>query len=267
MEHGNLRELALDRMADLNLKCRDIRTREVGITEIHKQVRPNNVEPVRRDYYANGGWETFLSYEDPEQDILIGLCRLRLCTDPYRPELQGRCSIVRELHVYGTAVPVHSRDAHKFQHQGYGQLLMEWAARIAEEEHESEKIAVISGVGTRDYYRKLGYELDGPYMSKKLNPKFTKFEVVELPPRMENDTDNDVSVTLSTSVESSVEKLYYTPFVNGNTNEKFYLIEDEEVSVEEFQRDVLPSLNVHTERCYCSKDCNEPRIYYTKKLN
>lgn len=45
---------------------------------------------------------------------------------------------------------------------------MEEAARIAKEEHFSKKIAVISGVGTRDYYRKLGYELDGPYMSKML---------------------------------------------------------------------------------------------------
>lgn len=52
--------------------------------------------------------------------------------------------------------------------QGFGTLLMEEAARIAREEHFSTKIAVISGVGTRDYYRKLGYQLDGPYMSKKL---------------------------------------------------------------------------------------------------
>ena len=55
-----------------------------------------------------------------------------------------------------------------FNLQGFGTLLMEEAARIAREEHFSTKIAVISGVGTRDYYRKLGYELDGPYMSKKL---------------------------------------------------------------------------------------------------
>jgi len=75
VEHGNLRELALERMRDLGLKCRDVRTREVGITEIHEKVRPYDVEPVRRDYFANGGWETFLSYEDPEQDILIGLLR------------------------------------------------------------------------------------------------------------------------------------------------------------------------------------------------
>ena len=171
------------------------------IHEIHHKVRPERVELLRRDYTANGGWETFLSYEDPEKDILVGLLRLRKCSDEgtFRPELVrrragegeeegGGVSIVRELHVYGGAVPVHGRDPTKFQHQaspigsptggvpithlgliqGYGTLLMEEAERIAKEEHGSVKIAVISGVGTRDYYRRLGYELDGPYMSKML---------------------------------------------------------------------------------------------------
>lgn len=76
------------------------------------------VELIRRDYVANGGWETFLSYEDPEQDILIGLLRLRKCSEEtFRPELKGGVSIVRELHVYGSVVPVSSRDPSKFQHQ------------------------------------------------------------------------------------------------------------------------------------------------------
>lgn len=87
---------------------------------------------------------------------------------PSRPELKGNCSIVRELHVYGSVVAVSARDPTKFQHQGFGMLLMEEAERIAREEHGSVKISVISGVGTRNYYRKLGYELDGPYMSKNL---------------------------------------------------------------------------------------------------
>ncbi|CAB4064205.1 ELP3 [Lepeophtheirus salmonis] len=148
VEHGNLRELALARMKDF--------------------VRPEEIELIRRDYAANGGWETFLSYEDPEQDILIGLLRLRKPSDEvFRPELKERCSIIRELHVYGSVVPISSRDPRKFQHQGYGTLLMEEAERIAKEEHFAKKISVISGVGTRNYYRKLGYELDGPYMSKK----------------------------------------------------------------------------------------------------
>ena len=170
VEHGNLRELALARMKDLGLSCRDVRTREVGIRGIHLGETPQNVELVRRDYTANGGWETFLSYEDPRQDILIGLLRLRqVSSDSFRPEMENeKCSIVRELHVYGSSVPIHCRDPTKFQHQGFGTLLMENAQRIAKEEHRSTKILVISGVGTRNYYRKLGFSLDGPYMSKSL---------------------------------------------------------------------------------------------------
>ena len=170
VEYGNLREHALARLKDLGQSCRDVRTREVGIAEIHSKIRPETAELIRRDYVANGGWETFLSYEDPDQDILIGLLRLRKCSPAaFRPELTiGQCSIVRELHVYGSGVGIHDRDPTKFQHQGFGTLLMEEAERIAREEHGSIKLAVISGVGTRHYYRKLGYELDGPYMSKML---------------------------------------------------------------------------------------------------
>lgn len=170
VEHGNLRELALARMKDMGTECRDVRTREVGIQEIHHKVRPYQVELIRRDYVANGGWETFLSYEDPEQDILIGLLRLRRCSpQSFRPELKAGVSIVRELHVYGSVVPVSSRDPSKFQHQGFGMMLMEEAERIARDEHGSGKLAVISGVGTRNYYRKMGYELEGPYMVKRLD--------------------------------------------------------------------------------------------------
>jgi elongator complex protein 3 len=175
VDHGNLRELALKRMDELELQCRDVRTREVGIKQIHQRINPNQIELVRRDYVGNGGWETFIAFEDPVADILVGLLRLRQCsTNSFRPEIVGsngegvRCSIVRELHVYGSAVPIRSRDPTKFQHQGFGTLLMEEAEKIAREEHESHKILVISGVGTRHYYRKLGYELDGPYMSKTL---------------------------------------------------------------------------------------------------
>ncbi|CEH16781.1 histone acetyltransferase elp3 [Ceraceosorus bombacis] len=170
VENGNLHQLADDRVRDLGLECRDVRSREVGIHEIKDKVRPTDVELVRRDYSANGGWETFLAYEDPEKDVLVALLRLRKCSEAtFRPELtKGPSSIVRELHTYGSAVPIHSRDPTKFQHQGFGTLLMEEAERIAREEHGSEKLAVISGVGTRDYYARLGYHLDGPYMSKML---------------------------------------------------------------------------------------------------
>ncbi|KAI3627876.1 ELP3 [Malassezia furfur] len=173
VENGNLREMALERMRDFGVTCRDVRYREVGLHEIHTKVRPEEIEFIRRDYTANGGWESFLSYEDPEKDILVALLRLRKCssTGTYRPELvkDGQSSIVRELHTYGSAVPLHSRDPTKFQHQGFGTLLMEQAEQIARDEHGSVKLAVISGVGTRDYYRRLGYELEGPYMTKRVD--------------------------------------------------------------------------------------------------
>lgn len=172
VEVGNLRELALARMNDLGLPCRDVRTREVGIQTIHFNINPEQIELIRRDYVANDGWETFLSYEDAAQDILVALLRLRKAgpgAGVVRKEMESQpCSIVRELHVYGSVVPVHERDPGKFQHKGFGMLLMEEAERIAEMEHHSTKMVVISGVGTRHYYRKLGYTLEGPYMVKQL---------------------------------------------------------------------------------------------------
>jgi hypothetical protein len=74
----------------------------VQLHEIHNRIRPQDLELLRRDYTANGGWETFLSYEDPEQDILVGLLRLRKCSEDgtFRKELvgmEGGCSLVREL--------------------------------------------------------------------------------------------------------------------------------------------------------------------------
>jgi elongator complex protein 3 len=104
---------------------------------------------------------------------LIGLLRLRkLSSAAFLPQVVqadgSSVSMIRELHVYGSAVAVSARDPTRFQHQGFGLLLMEEAERIAREEHGSSKLLVISGVGTRHYYRKMGYELDGPYMSKSL---------------------------------------------------------------------------------------------------
>jgi elongator complex protein 3 len=169
VENGNLRELALKRISEMNVVCRDVRTREIGIKENGCSVDSKSIELIRRDYVANGSWETFLSYEDPQSDSLIGLLRLRkLGEKKFMKELEGRTAMVRELHVYGSVVPIHSKDPRKFQHQGFGKLLMEEAERIAVNEYECDKMAVISGVGTRHYYRKLGYRLEGPYMVKQL---------------------------------------------------------------------------------------------------
>jgi len=111
-----------------------------------------------------------LNFEEVHANILIGLLRLRKISKvAWLPELTTvPCSIMRELHVYGTAVAVSARDPTRFQHQGYGILLMEEAERIAREEHGSHKLLVIASVDTRHYDHKLSYHLNGPYMSKLL---------------------------------------------------------------------------------------------------
>lgn len=67
-------------------------------------------------------------------------------------QLKDNCSMVRELHVYGSIVPISSKNKKKFQHQGYGLLLMKEAEKITKQEHKNKRLAVISGIGTRDYY-------------------------------------------------------------------------------------------------------------------
>ncbi|MBU2617988.1 MAG: GNAT family N-acetyltransferase, partial [Euryarchaeota archaeon] len=94
----------------------------------------------------------------------IGFLRLRFPNNPHRPELSN-ATLVRELHVYGPMVPIGSR-TDGWQHRGYGEELLSEAERLAME-NGFDKIAIMSGVGVRGYYRKLGYERDGPYMIKR----------------------------------------------------------------------------------------------------
>ena len=75
--------------------------------------------------------------------------------------------MIRELHVYGQAIALGSKDKDKQQHKGIGKKLLAKAETIAEK-HDKDKMIVISGVGVRDYYRKLGYEKEEPYMVKMI---------------------------------------------------------------------------------------------------
>jgi histone acetyltransferase (RNA polymerase elongator complex component) len=56
------------------------------------------------------------------------------------------------------------------QHTGFGKRLMKIAENIAKK-YNLKKIAVISGIGARPYYRKLGYKLHGTYMVKTIADK------------------------------------------------------------------------------------------------
>ncbi len=164
VKKSNLRQYVENEMEKKKISCREIRCREVGRGE---KISWENVELVRKDYSASGGKEIFLSFEDVEKGRLVGFLRLRMPGRTHRKELSGKCSIVRELHVYGGEIEIGKRGKGG-QHAGYGGKLLKEAERISKEEFKAKKIAVTSGVGAREYYRKFGYVLAGVYMSKKI---------------------------------------------------------------------------------------------------
>lgn len=158
----NLREQVQKEMSERGLQCNCIRCREA-----REVSGDGSLKLFRKDYEASEGKEVFLSYEDPERENLHALLRLR---KPHRPFLASlkNVAIVRELHTYGAEVPVESTKADASQHKGLGKKLMKEAGKITKKELELSKLAVISGVGVRKYYKKLGYRLEGEYMVKDL---------------------------------------------------------------------------------------------------
>jgi elongator complex protein 3 len=59
-------------------------------------------------------------------------------------------------------------EGYDWQHMGWGEALMEEAERVAEEEYGMDRMVVMSALGTKEYYRRLGYACDGPYVFKPL---------------------------------------------------------------------------------------------------
>jgi elongator complex protein 3 len=161
---GNLRQIVLDKLKKHGQSCKCIRCREIGFTaEPAKETTLH-----REDYTSSSGEEIFLSYDDSD-DRIYGFLRLRKPSSlAHRSEVTQKSSIVRELHVYGKSLKIGEREDGQIQHSGLGKNLMSEAEKIAKEEFDSNKLLVISAVGTREYYRKLGYTLDGPYMAKRL---------------------------------------------------------------------------------------------------
>ncbi|HJX69196.1 MAG TPA: tRNA uridine(34) 5-carboxymethylaminomethyl modification radical SAM/GNAT enzyme Elp3 [Dehalococcoidia bacterium] len=144
-------------MEQAGVRCGCIRCREYG----HRRRDGWPVgEPclTRSDYETLGGKEIFLSYED-ENETLFGLLRLRV---------NGQKAIVRELHIFGPEVPLGKRLEQGAQHHGLGEGLLREAERIAGEDFKAPRLSVLSGVGAREYYRSLGYRLEGAYMVKDL---------------------------------------------------------------------------------------------------
>jgi len=163
----NLREALQKKLIELNTPCKCIRCREARENIIDLKQAKLSVEK----YLAADGTEYFLQFTSNDKIKLFAFLRLRLpkCTRTHG-EVRGNCAntaMIREVHTYGKLVPINGNKKGGAQHQGLGTRLTNEAEKIAKQNGFS-KIAVISGVGVRGFYRKLGYRLSGTYMEKSL---------------------------------------------------------------------------------------------------
>lgn len=160
---SNLREVVLDTMKKEKKICHCIRCREVRENYNPKE----KIYLFRNDYLASEGEEIFLSFENKKRNKLFSFLRLRISREEnFIPALKNS-AVIRELQTYGKLVPISEKTLAP-QHKGLGKKLIKLAEKISKKEFKLDKIAVISGIGVRDYYRKLGYKLKDSYMIKKL---------------------------------------------------------------------------------------------------
>ena len=168
VKKSNLGELVYNRLEQEHIDCKCIRCREIG----HKKTKQNytleDFELFKESYDACGGKEHFLSIEDVNEESIAGFLRLRLPSrNHFRSEITDATALVRELHVYGNMIKIGDKNPKIGQHTGFGERLLKEAENIAQDNGKDE-VAIISGIGSRNYYRKFGYEKVGPYMIKKL---------------------------------------------------------------------------------------------------
>ncbi len=164
----NLRQYIQIEMQKRGLQCKCIRCREA-------RNRTANLDEAKlfvEQYNCAGGIEYFISYENAERTILYAFVRLRIPQDAIDPQLAKLlpdivgAAHIRELHTYGKLTPIGEHD-NGVQHAGFGRRLMAEAEKIVAE-HGLSKIAIIAGVGVREYYAKLGYKLEQTYMTRIL---------------------------------------------------------------------------------------------------
>jgi len=145
-------------------KLKEIRFREIGfaLRDKHKKEKINqNLKLKISSYRASKGKEYFLQFINKD-NILFGLLRLRIFGKG-----KEKKAFVRELHVYGKALALGEKSKESTQHQGLGKKLMKKAEEITKK-NKIKELTVISGIGVRKYYKKLGYRLEEDYMVKKL---------------------------------------------------------------------------------------------------
>jgi elongator complex protein 3 len=159
VDRTNLRQYVEQITKKKKIKCKCIRCREIG------RAKKTGKPFIKVMYYnASDGNEFFISAVD-KFDNIFGFCRIRFPNKLLRKEITEDSALIRELHVYGPAVPLGKKGA--IQHKGIGKELLAKAEETAKTYYK-KKIIIISGIGAREYYRKLGYKLEGPYMVKVL---------------------------------------------------------------------------------------------------
>ena len=147
----NFRQIAQRELERRGEPCCDIRSREIRSADFDADTL--RLEVTR--YRSSLGRELFLEYVTPE-DRIVAFLRLSLPdASGFLPEIE-HSALLREVHVYGAVLGLGHRDARRAQHRGLGQKLIESAASCAREAGYAD-LAVISAVGTRRYYRRLGF--------------------------------------------------------------------------------------------------------------
>lgn len=168
VQKSNLGELVYNKLEEHDINCQCIRCREIGHKKTSQEYSLDDFKLFKESYNACGGEETFLSIEDKNEESIVGFLRFRIPSpNHYRPEISDETALIRELHVYGNMIKIGGKNPKIGQHTGFGEKLLKEAEKLAIKKGKYE-IAIISGIGTRNYYRKFGYERKGPYMAKKL---------------------------------------------------------------------------------------------------
>ncbi|MFH0906624.1 MAG: tRNA uridine(34) 5-carboxymethylaminomethyl modification radical SAM/GNAT enzyme Elp3 [archaeon] len=163
VKKSNLRQLVEIELKTRGKKCNCIRCNEPNNNLNSKNLKNiSNYKINTTKYQASGGSEYFISAKF--ENYNLGFIRLRFPHQTYIKELAGKTAIVRELHVYGETTEFGDKN---IQHIGIGKKLLKSAEEIAKE-NNYKKLAIISGIGVREYYRKLDYKLIGNYMIKNL---------------------------------------------------------------------------------------------------
>ncbi len=162
----NFRQLVEAELRKLGQKSGDIRARELRF----RGLGDGGLAELRLDeqrYSTSSGEEVFLQWLTAERAI-AGFLRLSLPEgEPLVAELRD-AAVIREVHIYGQALGIGVLGGEdEAQHRGLGRRLVERAARIAAAAGH-ERLAVISAMGTRAYYRRLGFVDGDLYQMREL---------------------------------------------------------------------------------------------------